>query len=464
LQNQVTAAAASIEQFVNDRQRITEVFARDQAILIQAIAEDPQDSELQAEIRSFLSALFPSFFTFTIADLKGNDLIDDLEGFVGPACVASIQSFVNPESSGQGHQYRTEIHPQANNYHFDTLTRWKVNDEVGGVFFVSFYPIALHQRLAAHESNGHQLLLLHTERENLIEVSSSGARDEISTYRDIVLSPEEAERILARRHVANSHWEVVGLTDAQVFKDQAQQSLGIAVGLIALMAAIGTYALVVIQRSEARRDLVQQNLADKNVELNGKITELTESREALQRQNTHITSLMNELEIAKQRAEALSITDRLTGLNNRLKLDQAFEAESERSRRYKNSLSTVLFDLDHFKSVNDTYGHQIGDDVLVAVANILKENVRATDIPGRWGGEEFIVICPETNLEGAKIQAEKIRAAIEAFTFPSVGKKTASFGVATMRDDETTDDMTKRADEALYKAKEGGRNRVVASE
>ncbi|EGR0589853.1 diguanylate cyclase [Vibrio fluvialis] len=165
----------------------------------------------------------------------------------------------------------------------------------------------------------------------------------------------------------------------------------------------------------------------------------------------------------KKRAEELAITDQLTGLYNRLHIDRVAKIEIEREKRYGNDLSLLMMDLDHFKNVNDTYGHMAGDEVLIHLANILREHTRAADCVGRWGGEEFIIICPDTNLHSATVLAEKLRTTIEAHSFPAVGRLTSCFGVAQYQESDTgKEQMITRADEALYKAKEQGRNRVVA--
>lgn len=163
----------------------------------------------------------------------------------------------------------------------------------------------------------------------------------------------------------------------------------------------------------------------------------------------------------KKRAEELAITDRLTGLYNRLKLDEVLTYEIAKAKRYHTALSLIIIDVDHFKSVNDTYGHQVGDTVLKEVSNTLRTATRGPDIVGRWGGEEFLIILPNTNLAGALSAAEKIRTAIEEYPFSVVGKKTASLGVSEFLVEETEDSFIERADQALYRAKTGGRNQVV---
>ena len=131
------------------------------------------------------------------------------------------------------------------------------------------------------------------------------------------------------------------------------------------------------------------------------------------------------------------MTDRLVGRSNRLKLDQTLEAEFQHSRLTGASLSVILTDMDHFKWVNDTHGHQTGDEVLVGIASLLKAGARQIDWVGRWGGEEFLLVCPDTDADSARAVAERLRQVIEAHAFPVVGKKTASFGVATLKAEDS---------------------------
>ncbi len=167
-----------------------------------------------------------------------------------------------------------------------------------------------------------------------------------------------------------------------------------------------------------------------------------------------------ELAFKNQQLENLSVTDRLTGLFNRRKFDELFANECERTQRTGSPLTMLMVDIDHFKRVNDSYGHQVGDQVLVAVANLLAQGVRKLDTVARWGGEEFMVLCPSTQLAGACTLAENVRATIENSDFPTVGKMTCCFGVAQYRSGETSDALIQRADAALYRAKHDGRNLV----
>lgn len=159
--------------------------------------------------------------------------------------------------------------------------------------------------------------------------------------------------------------------------------------------------------------------------------------------------------------ERLSVTDRLTGLFNRLKLDVVLTGEIDRASRFTQPFSLILIDIDYFKQVNDRYGHPVGDQVLEQFANILLRKTRKVDTVGRWGGEEFLIICPNTDGAGARQLAESLRVAIEEHNFPIVGRMTASFGVSGFQANDQANDIVARADEALYTAKHDGRNCVA---
>lgn len=162
-----------------------------------------------------------------------------------------------------------------------------------------------------------------------------------------------------------------------------------------------------------------------------------------------------------EKLQNLAVTDNLTGLYNRTKLDEVLNYELDRSKRFNYCFSFLLIDIDHFKIVNDTYGHQVGDDFLIEFTTLINNNSRSTDYFFRWGGEEFVVICPEVDKENILIHAEKLRQKIESHKFQSIGNKTVSIGVTLSRSDDSIDSLVKRADEALYKAKNSGRNKIV---
>ncbi len=165
----------------------------------------------------------------------------------------------------------------------------------------------------------------------------------------------------------------------------------------------------------------------------------------------------------KKRIEALSMTDSLTGLYNRHKLNELLLCEVSRSSRYQTPTSVILVDVDYFKRINDSYGHNVGDDVLVQLAAIFRKNSRESDCLGRWGGEEFLIITSNSDARSAVDFAEKLRAAIHNELFPKVGHISVSCGVAQYVAGQDATQWISSADKALYQAKEAGRNRVVRS-
>jgi diguanylate cyclase (GGDEF)-like protein len=166
------------------------------------------------------------------------------------------------------------------------------------------------------------------------------------------------------------------------------------------------------------------------------------------------------LEQANQALSRLAVTDQLTGASNRLRLSQVLASELDRSKRYGQPLSVIMFDIDHFKLVNDTHGHAAGDDLLRELARLVMAAIRHVDTLFRYGGEEFLVTVPQVSQPGAVHLAEKLRALVAGHTFPRGITATISLGVAEFRPGETADALMARVDAALYRAKEGGRNRV----
>jgi len=156
----------------------------------------------------------------------------------------------------------------------------------------------------------------------------------------------------------------------------------------------------------------------------------------------------------------LSQTDNLTKTHNRMKINEVLDEQLKIFKRYGESFGVILIDIDYFKKVNDEFGHDVGDIVLIEFVKQLKDNIRAVDYLGRWGGEEFLLVCPKMNETGLRKLSEKLRKKIEEAFFPKTHNMTASFGVSMCKDAHTIKDIIKNADIALYRAKHEGRNRV----
>lgn len=179
--------------------------------------------------------------------------------------------------------------------------------------------------------------------------------------------------------------------------------------------------------------------------------------------NTLLKQAQKDIEEKNKELNRLALTDNLTTLFNRRKLEELIQAEIDKGYHVDNSFCLSILDIDHFKEVNDKYGHQRGDSVLVEIASVLKDSLRITDYVGRYGGEEFIIIFPESSIEDVKLIIEGVRLKIAQYDFEGIEHKTASFGLTAFKAGDTIETVVKRADNALYEAKESGRNRAVVN-
>ncbi|MCX7597240.1 MAG: GGDEF domain-containing protein, partial [Armatimonadetes bacterium] len=185
---------------------------------------------------------------------------------------------------------------------------------------------------------------------------------------------------------------------------------------------------------------------------------------ALAARAAQASELLVRLREREKELERLATTDELTGLYNRRIFFERLVAEMDRHLRYGRPLALLVIDLDNFKQINDTYGHQVGDQVLAALGQVLREYVRTTDTVARYGGEEFAVLVPETHLEGAAVAAERLRQCVQAATLAPV-PMTVSIGVAAVPPClPDPDALMAAADAALYQAKRTGKNRVAVSQ
>jgi len=204
----------------------------------------------------------------------------------------------------------------------------------------------------------------------------------------------------------------------------------------------------------------QSAISLENAGIYRELEQMNQNLEYLVRERTReLHEINQELNTRNRELAVLSITDQLTGLFNRRYVEDQVQLAIDRQQRYDQKISLLMMDLDYFKSVNDTFGHDAGDDVLVSIAAILKKWIRKTDVVGRWGGEEFMIIF-QADGPGAAASAEKLRAIIMETEHGRAGKITASFGITQYVDKDTIDTLVKRADQCLYRAKEKGRNRV----
>ncbi|MDZ7818393.1 MAG: diguanylate cyclase [Aliarcobacter sp.] len=196
------------------------------------------------------------------------------------------------------------------------------------------------------------------------------------------------------------------------------------------------------------------------------LKEINDSKEEVIKLNKNLEDKIKEktqsLVDANEKLIQLASLDPLTNIYNRRMIDEYISKETVKSKRYKNDLSLIILDIDHFKETNDKYGHQVGDEIIVEICKIISRNIRESDIFGRWGGEEFIILLPQTNLDSAFIVAENLRKKIENYNFRKVGTKTISIGISQFNNNENIFQFIKRADDAMYKAKNSGRNKIAS--
>jgi len=177
---------------------------------------------------------------------------------------------------------------------------------------------------------------------------------------------------------------------------------------------------------------------------------------------TEQVKYLKSLEYLNSVLRKQAMTDTLTDLYNRQYFNDRLRQELSGSKRYKTQVSLIMFDIDRFKQVNDTFGHLSGDDVIRDISTLIRNNVRESDVFARWGGEEFVILATQTSKKEAVIFSEKLRLLVETHTFPVDLQITCSFGVAQYFQEDSGGDFINRADTALYKAKKSGRNKVVA--
>lgn len=311
--------------------------------------------------------------------------------------------------------------------------------------FVESYPFGPQDVIALYDASDRQLAIFPGNRPGVADPPKSAAlgnafaSESAGLVRYAASSGDDSAQLVATRRLPRYPFYVVygKSVDAWLARWRQEQFV---LALSAMAALIVTAAVTTgIQRRRLLTGQLQQVRGDLE-ETNG--------------------ALRNTLAVA----ESLAARDQLTGLWNRRNLDQRLEGSIAHSIRCGDTFSLLLIDIDHFKQVNDYFGHITGDDVLKRFGELLSERLRQNDVAARWGGEEFVILADGTNLEKARLMAEQIREAIAATPFSPVPRVTVSIGIAEYQNGESGDDLLKRADKALYGAKRNGRNRVIAAE
>lgn len=249
--------------------------------------------------------------------------------------------------------------------------------------------------------------------------------------------------------------ELAQLQSAMRFGMIATLAVGLAVVILAISAN-----LTLIRSLD--RALASMELISASQDFRSRIP--ADTPDEIGRISRSFNQLLGVAERLLNEKDYLATTDPLTGINNRLRFANVLGEEAERKRRTETPMALVMFDVDHFKRINDTYGHNIGDEVLKSLAKTVGSEIRSSDFFGRWGGEEFILLLRDDDCAAAIIAAEKLRKLIAGTAFPTVGQVKCSFGVAAWQPGDTEAILIARADQALYASKQGGRNRVSCTQ
>ena len=390
LASEVNEAANAIEQFITDRQRLVEAFAYDHQALLTIYADNVENERLRARIDDSLRRWFPSYFTFTLADQQGTDLVDDLEGFVGEACQINIRDFVADLKAADGVHaaYEAVIHPQANNYHFDIMSPWRSRNELNGVFFVSFYPETLQTLLRSYQSPGHYLALVHRDRDYLIEISPEGARDKIASHRDISLTAEEIDEIRESRAIPGSLWTLVGYTQPGLIARAKQDYWLSAIFIVSFILLAGGLSLWRILKLDKEQQKVLAQLQTSNSDLADLAAEQTALRtaaEAGEKTKAQFLAAMSH-----EIRTPLNAVIGLTNLVLDTKLDDHQKDHLTRVSRAGQSLLALINDILDFSKI-EAGGMQI-ETVDFDLDEVLENLATIVSAKAEENGNELIIM------------------------------------------------------------------------
>lgn len=428
----VKNTTTAIQYALQSKKRILDSFVSDHQAEIIELINAPDSHELFDNLHTRLKRVLPDLFTINLATPDGSLIIDDFDGFTGGMCIDDLKSFVHTDL----HLKRT--HPNNILYHHDEISAF-VYDQHTYLFFASFSLNEIVKTLRFSTPEGNNLILINQDQENLIEITRSGGRDKIRDRLDFRLTGSELSSITSQSSIPDTHWTVVNLQDS----DKMNQHLSTLIIPAALIFMLVSAVILFMRKA-----------------INHNFEQLQKVSSELIIRNSEVTKLNYEL-------ENLSLTDTLTGLNNRRYFDQQFEKEWNRATRDKVSLSVMMIDIDYFKKYNDTYGHIEGDNCIRIVAQILNSCIsRSNEFVARYGGEEFCAVVSGTSdvcLKIAESIHQKLADACIEHNQSDFNHVSASIGIADLIPGPSyrPQMLTERADIALYQAKKNGRNCTV---
>jgi len=426
----VTNTKDAIKFGLETKKRTLDNFVDDNRDKILRLIVNPADETLFKFLHAKLKKQLPDLFTINI--FKEDDgLITRVDDFVGQLCKQDLEDYLIVSN----HIKRT--HPSDVLYHYDEISSVKYKDDVY-LFFSSFSLQEIATVIQHSTPEGHNIVIVSDIGKGNIEITAEGVRDPVLTKAQPIVADNNSELILSSINIPGTKWMVVDVQSASDVNDHLYSLILPAVLIYILVASI-----ILFMRSI----------------LNGSFKLLNSMNSELMLKNKEVVGLNKELEI-------LSLTDSLTGLYNRRYFDHQFTKEWNRALRNAHELSVMIFDIDYFKKYNDHYGHVEGDECLIKVATILKSFFnRSNEFVARYGGEEFVAVlnCDKNRcLEISDSIHKKLAEACIKHVKTDASVVTVSIGVTSKipDKDENSLDMINRADEALYRAKNKGRNQT----
>jgi diguanylate cyclase (GGDEF)-like protein len=281
--------------------------------------------------------------------------------------------------------------------------------------------------------------------------------------RILIVEDNPNTREMLQRHLTKAGYEVFEAENGEVALAQIKRDLPDLVLLDVTMPGMSGFEVCHKLRNTPQSELIYIIMVTAVAGIEQKIHGLDTGANDYVTKPFDIEELLARIRVAlctvSEKRDA--VLDPLTKLYNKSFFSAHLAQEVSKAQRYQRRLSLIIGDIDHFKHINDTYGDQVGDAVIVEIGKILRIHCRRSDIPARWGGEEVAVLLPETDLMGGMMLAERIRQTIESYQFEGIEQLTISFGVATLTSDRH--ELIKRADASLSEAKKSGRNKVVTT-
>jgi diguanylate cyclase (GGDEF)-like protein len=427
-----------IQLYIDNQRHLTSLFSQASEPQLLKIAENPTDMARAGDIFANLKKYIPGVGNYTIANHVGMPLLHDYRLKVGKGCKIDLEKFA------KGHEKNAifvHSNPDPSGFHIDIMSH--LGDE--HIFFVSIDTSALVEILKLFSVEGHQLILMRSDKGNLIDLTVEGARR--SFLRDEKLSTEELQSIEVSSDIAGTHWRLVDIVEPEFYSSHYNGLFWRAFILWLVFAAISLLMLMRIRREESMRHLAEMQLRESHQKLEVRVedstSELRKSRDELYKRATY---------------------DDLTGLLGRVEFDRHLQKLIEQSAAEKVVSIVAYLDLDQFKLINDSCGHQAGDAALKRIATLLGNHLRSGDVVGRLGGDEFGILMHNCSAEKATEVMDNLINKLTKETFVWESKSfllNFSMGLTVINGSvANSTELMRQADLACHVAKDLGRGRV----